>query len=99
VSSRIAAFASCAAALANGSAATVPNVGGADGSVGYSSSGSVGSPNSIPPARISTVEPETCSSTGPPGSDCNTSANTLPGTKISPVASTGTVRSTVDPAS
>ena len=83
-SSRPAAIATCATAVAKVSLATVPVESGSSGRFGYSSTESVGSVNFALPLVTATRVPSKTKVIGLLGSEREISANSFPGTKTLP---------------
>ena len=83
-SSRPAAIATCATAVANKSLVTLPVVSGSSGRFGYSESESVGSVNFAAPDVTSTRVPSKVIVIGLFGSDRQISARSFPGTNTAP---------------
>ena len=83
-SSRPAAIATWATAVANRSLATVPVVSGSSGRLGYSEIESVGRVNFAAPDVTNTREPSNVMVIGLFGSEREISANSFPGTKTFP---------------
>ena len=83
-SSRPAATATCATAVANTSLAITPVVSGSAGRFGYSSTDNVGSVNLELPLVTNTREPSNVKVIGLFGSEREISASNLPGTKTLP---------------
>ena len=83
-SSRPAAMATCATAVANVSLVTVPVVSGSSGRFGYSESESVGRVNFAAPDVTSTRVPSSVMVIGLLGSDRQISASSFPGTNTAP---------------
>ena len=83
-SSRPAAIATCATAVANVSLATDPVVSGSSGRFGYSESESVGRVNFADPDVTSTRVPSSVMEIGLLGSERQISASNFPGTSTAP---------------
>jgi len=92
VSSREAATATCAIAVASSDPPMVPLVAGIVGSGGYSATGIVGMVKVERPQVINAREPSTENSIGADGSERVISASSLPGTKTVPGCSTSAFR-------
>ena len=84
-SSRPAAIATCATAVAKVSLATLPVVSGSSGRFGYSESESVGRVNLAAPDVTSTRVPSNVIVIGLLGSDLQISASSFPGTRTAPL--------------
>ena len=91
-SSRPAAIATCATAVAKVSLGTVPVESGSSGRFGYSSTESVGSVNFALPLVTATREPSKTNVIGLFGSDREISANSFPGTKTFPFSFTSAAK-------
>ena len=83
-SSRPAAIATCATAVANTSLATTPVVSGSSGNPGYSDIERVGRVNFADPEVTRTLDPSSVMVIGLFGSDREISANSFPGTNTFP---------------